>query len=151
MSTDIWLFEEPPRRLSQIERRSCQLQRELEHWLFLPTLSMSWLSKKGARSVGWKRSSARSAVAREARFFVELQYNSNSLFMCQDEDENEDEHQSFGSFWNLCMTNEPILQYIIVLRAWFVRHRPNPQRTKTFVCGFVFVFVLAHEQPIRLN
>ena len=48
MSTDIWLFEEPPRRLSQIERRSCQLQRELEHWLFLPTLSMSCLSKKGA-------------------------------------------------------------------------------------------------------
>ena len=27
-----------------------------------------------------------------------------SLFMCQDEDENEDENQSFGSFWNLCMT-----------------------------------------------
>ena len=34
----------------------------------------------------------------------------NSLFMCQDEDENEDENQSFGSFWNLCATNEPILQ-----------------------------------------
>ena len=49
MSTDIWLFEEPPRRLSQIERRSCQLQRELEHWLFLPTLSMGRLSKKGAK------------------------------------------------------------------------------------------------------
>ena len=48
MSTDIWLFKEPPKRLSQIERRSCQLQRELEHWLFLPTLSMSRLSKKGA-------------------------------------------------------------------------------------------------------
>ena len=45
--------------------------------------------------------------------------------MCQDEDKNknEDENQSFGSFWNLCMTNEPILQCIIVLRAWFVRHR----------------------------
>ena len=50
MSTDIWLFEEPPRRLSQIERRSCQLLKELEHWLFLPPVSMSQLSKKGARS-----------------------------------------------------------------------------------------------------
>ena len=30
---------------------------------------------------------------------------SYSLFMCQDEDENEDENQSFGLFWNLCMTN----------------------------------------------
>ena len=67
--------------------------------------------------------------------------------MCQDEDENEDENQSFGSFWNLCVTNEPIFQYIIaLLRAWFVRHRFYPERTKTFVCGFVFV--LAHEQPI---
>ena len=55
MSTDIWLFEEPPRRLLQIERRSCQLQRELEHWLFLPTLSMSLLSKNGAtRSLVYK-------------------------------------------------------------------------------------------------
>ena len=72
-----------------------------------------------------------------------------SLFMFQDEDENEDEHQSFGSFWNLCMTNEPILQCIIVLRAWFVRHSLYPERTKKFVFGFVFVFVLAHEQPIN--
>ena len=69
--------------------------------------------------------------------------------MCQDEDENEDEHQSFGSFWNLCMTNEPILQCIIVLRAWFVRHSLYPERTKKFVFGFVFVFVLVNEQPIR--
>ena len=75
-------------------------------------------------------------------------YCAYSLFMCQDEDENEDEHQSFGSFWNLCMTNEPILQCIIVLRAWFVRHSLYPERTKKFVFGFVFVFVLAHEQPI---
>ena len=74
--------------------------------------------------------------------------SSNSLFMCQDEDENEDEHQSFGSFWNLCMTNEPILQCIIVLRAWFVRHSLYPERTKKFVFGFVFVFVLVNEQPI---
>ena len=68
--------------------------------------------------------------------------------MCQDEVENEDEPQSFGSFWNLCMTKEPILQCIIILRAWFVRHSLYPERTKKFVFGFVFVFVLAHEQPI---
>ena len=55
-----------------------------------------------------------------------------SLFICQDKDENEDENQSFCSLWNLCMTNEPILQYIIVLRAWFVRHRLYPERTKNF-------------------
>ena len=66
--------------------------------------------------------------------------------MCQDEDEN----QSFGSFWNLCMTNEPVLKCIIVLRAWFVRHRLYPERTKFFVFGLVFVFVLAHEQPITM-
>ena len=47
--------------------------------------------------------------------------------MCQDEDEdeNEDKNQSFGSFWNLCMTNEPILQYILVLRPG------------SFVTGFI--------------
>ena len=33
--------------------------------------------------------------------------------------------------------------------AWFVRHRLSPERTKTFVFGFVFVFVLAHEHPIN--
>ena len=32
--------------------------------------------------------------------------------------------------------------------AWFVRHRLYPEQTKTFVFGFVFIFVLAHEQPI---
>ena len=70
--------------------------------------------------------------------------------MLQDEDENEDKNQSFGSFWNLCMTNEPILQCIIVLRAWFVRHSLYLERTKKFVFRFVFVFVLAHEQPITI-
>ena len=68
--------------------------------------------------------------------------------MCLDKDENKVEHQSLGSFWNLSMTNELILQCIIALRAWFVCHRLYPERTKTFVFGFVFVFVLAHEQPI---
>ena len=68
--------------------------------------------------------------------------------MCQDEDENEDEeHQSFGSFLNLCMTNEPILQCIMVLRAWFVCHSLYLELTKKIAFGFVFVFVLAHEQP----
>ena len=45
--------------------------------------------------------------------------------------------------WNLCMTNKPIVPCIIILRAWFVGHRLYPERTKTFVVGFV----LAHEQP----
>ena len=71
--------------------------------------------------------------------------------MCRYEDENEDEHQCFGSFWNLCMTNKPILQCIIVLRACFVCHRLYPERTKTFAFWFVFVFVLAQEQPISTN
>ena len=68
--------------------------------------------------------------------------------MYQDKNEDEDENQCVRSFWNLCVTNEQILQCIIVLKAWFVRHRLYPERTKTFVLGFVFVFVLAHEQPI---
>ena len=51
--------------------------------------------------------------------------------MCQDEDEN----QNFGSFWNLCMTNEPLIRYEVLITI-----------TNQFV--FVFVFVLAHEQAI---
>ena len=38
-----------------------------------------------------------------------LAHPNNSLFMCQDEDENEDEDQRFGSFWKYCVTNKPIL------------------------------------------
>ena len=68
--------------------------------------------------------------------------------MCQDENENEDENESFGSFCIKPVTNEPILQCIILLKARFVRHRLYPERTKIFVLGFVFVFVLAHEQPL---
>ena len=64
------------------------------------------------------------------------------------QDENEDENQSVRSFWNLCVMNEQMIQGIIVLKAWFVRHRLYPERTKTFVLGFVFILV--HEQP-RLN
>ena len=68
--------------------------------------------------------------------------------MCQDENENEDENSSFGSFWNLSVTNEPIFQCIIVLRAWFIHHRLYPEGTETLVFGSVFVFVLADEQPV---
>ena len=50
------------------------------------------------------------------------------LFACRAE--NEDGDESFGSFWNLCMTNKPILQCIIVLRAWFVCHRLYGVATK---------------------
>ena len=53
--------------------------------------------------------------------------NSRALMINDDdEDENDDENQSLGSFWNLCMTNEPILQCIIVLRTWFFCHRLYP-------------------------
>ena len=69
-----------------------------------------------------------------------------AVFMCQDE--NEDKNQGFGSFWNLCVTDESIFQRIIVLRAWFVRYRFYPGQMKTFVFGLVFIFVLTHEQPI---
>ena len=69
--------------------------------------------------------------------------------MCQDEDENEDKHQSFGSFGNLCMTNDPILQCIIVLRAWFVCYRLYPERTKTFVFGS-FSFELVFKVVLKL-
>ena len=37
-----------------------------------------------------------------------------------------------------------------VLRAWLVRHWPYLERTKSFICGLVFVFVLAHEQAISM-
>ena len=46
------------------------------------------------------------------------------------------------------MTNEPIVICNVIIRAWFVRHRHYLQRMKTFVLGFVFVFVLANEQAI---
>ena len=66
-----------------------------------------------------------------------------AVFMCQDENKNEDENQGFGSFWNLCVTDESIFQCIIVLRAWFVRHRFYPEQTKTFV----FIWVRFHFRP----
>ena len=43
---------------------------------------------------------------------------------------------------------DPLIYYYYSTKAWFVRHRLYPERTKTFVFGFDFVFVLAHEQPI---
>ena len=42
---------------------------------------------------------------------------------------------------------DPSMYY--TTEPWFVRHGLYPERTKNFVFGFVFVFVLAHEQPIR--
>ena len=46
------------------------------------------------------------------------------------------------------MTNEPIIICNVILRAWFVRHRHYLERMKTFVLGFVLVFVLADDQAI---
>ena len=54
-------------------------------------------------------------------------------------------------FWNKPETNEPINLCNVILRAWFVCHRHYLERTKTFVLGFVFVFVLAHEQAVGRN
>ena len=46
-------------------------------------------------------------------------------------------------------TNEPIIQCNVILRAWFNRHLHYLVWKKTFVLGFVFVFVLAHALDIR--
>ena len=71
--------------------------------------------------------------------------------MYQDEDENETEDESFRSFWIKPLTNEPGSQYYDTLNDWFVRHALVPERTKALGFVLVFVFVLAHEQAIRLN
>ena len=47
------------------------------------------------------------------------------------------------------MTNKPIFLCNVLLKVWFVRQRLYPEQTKTLV--FVFVFVLAHEQPISMR
>ena len=67
------------------------------------------------------------------------------LFMFQNE--NEDENQSFRSFWRYERTDPSM--YHSTEAAWFVCHRLYPERTKTFV--FEFVFVLVHEQPISIK
>ena len=54
-------------------------------------------------------------------------------------------------FWNLCVTNTPILQCIILLMTWLVHRRLYPERTKPFIFGFVFVFVLAQKLPVCKN
>ena len=51
-------------------------------------------------------------------------------------------------FCNKPVTNEPIILCYVILRAWFVRNRHYLERTKTFVPGSIFVFVLTHEQVI---
>ena len=59
-------------------------------------------------------------------------------------------NQSLRSFLHILKqtcdkkTNNSILRYT----KGFVRHRHNLERTKTFVLGFVFVFILAHEQAV---
>ena len=65
--------------------------------------------------------------------------------MCQDENEPE----SFRSFWIKPVTNEPGSQYYDTLKDRFVRHALVPERTKDLGFVFVFFFVLAHEQAIR--
>ena len=50
----------------------------------------------------------------------------------------------FGA--NAWRTTDPSVCHSI--EAWFVRHGFHPERTKTFVFSCVFVFVIAHEQPI---
>jgi len=52
-------------------------------------------------------------------------------------------------FWNKPVTNKPTILCNIILRTWFVCHRHYLEGTKTFLLGFIFVFVLAHEQAIN--
>ena len=77
----------------------------------------------------------------------------NSLFIYQDENEDKNQNQSFCLFLYVHkpVMNVPINLCNVILRAWFVRHRYYLERTKTFVLGFVFMFVLAHEQAISKN
>ena len=80
---------------------------------------------------------------------TELSHLTYSLFIYQDEHEDENENQSFCLFflfWNKPVTNEPIILCNVILRAWFVCHRHYLERTKTFV----YVLVMAHEQAIRI-
>ena len=71
--------------------------------------------------------------------------------MCQEENENEPEDESFRSFWIKPLTNELGSQYYDTLNDWFVRHALVPERTKALGFVFVFVFVLAHEQAINFK
>ena len=68
--------------------------------------------------------------------------STNRLFMCQDENEPED--QSFRSFWIKPLTNEPGPQYYDIWKDRFVRLAKVTKQTKALVFVFVFVFVLAH-------
>ena len=76
----------------------------------------------------------------------------DSLFIYQEE--NEDKNQSFRSFlYVLKQTCDEQTKIIcnVILRACFIHHRHYLEQTKVFVLGFVFVFVLAHEQAITLT
>ena len=60
-----------------------------------------------------------------------------------------------SSSWNTaCQTNQS-LWYSRIIRAWFVCHRHYPERTKTFVLGFVFVLAVgtrtASEKKLVVN
>ena len=74
--------------------------------------------------------------------------------MCQNENENEnepeDEDEDFRSFWIIPVTNEPGYCYLTILKDWFGRHTVFTEQTNPLVFVYVFVFVLAHEQPINV-
>ena len=61
-------------------------------------------------------------------------------------DKNENEPESFCSFWIKPVTNEPGPQYYDTLKDRFICYAKFPERTKVLVFVFVFVFVLGHEQ-----
>ena len=71
--------------------------------------------------------------------------------MCQDEDENETKNESFRSFWIVAVTDELSPWYDAILKHWFVHHRILSEHTRTNeTLVMVSVFVLAHEQAISL-
>ena len=72
-----------------------------------------------------------------------------SLLIYQDENKDEDENQSFRSFlYVLKQTCDE--QTNVILMTWFACHRYYLGQTETFVFGFVFVWVSAHEQAIAM-
>ena len=68
--------------------------------------------------------------------------------MCQDENKNEPKDESFRSVLDKALNEQTRPKYYETLKDRLVRHALAPERTKTLVFAFVFVFVLAHEQAI---
>ena len=65
--------------------------------------------------------------------------------MCQEENENETEKESFRLFQMMPVTNEPSPFYYITYNFWFVRHRFVSEHTRTnetFGFGFRLRFRL---------